>query len=288
MSQHHVESDGIDEALGGVTQVAMTAAGRVGEQLAREMERRARMAQAQSEQAAAEMAERARAEREAARASLAPVHQDAWWDNASAQDITKAYETAKAWRDVDPEAVRAEQRIAGQVRDRYGVDVADAGDPAAVSEAMDRSERARSEAAEERTDATLETAEAVGLVAGADALDRRVEEEVERMHEAADRGDATDANHHGAEADQAQGQAGEQREQAGHLYDSAERRQETAQGLDHIENRAAVEARMTADVAQARPATDAVAQAPGRAPSPRPNRQTPQVARQTQRGMSGR
>lgn len=287
MSQHHVEGDGIDEALSGVTQVAMTAAGRIGEQLAREMERQARQAQAASEQAAAELAERTRAEREAARASLAPIHQNAWWDTASAQDIIKAYQTAKVWRDLDPEAARAERRITDQVRDRYGVDIA-AGDPADVAEAMDRSERARAEADKERSGEASETVEAAGLVAGSEALDRRVEEEVIRMDQAGDRGEVAAADRHGAEADHAQGQAGEQRDTAGMRYDSAERRAETARGLDHIENRAAVDARMTADVAQAKPAAEAVAQEAGQV-RPRPSRRSgPGTEREAERGMVGR
>ena len=105
------DSDGIDEALQGVTHVAMTAAARMGEQLARMREQQAREAQARSEQAAREYAARMTAERGAALAFLSPVHRPEWWDTATAEDVTKAYTTAKAWSEVDPEAVRAEQRI---------------------------------------------------------------------------------------------------------------------------------------------------------------------------------
>ena len=98
------DSDGIDEALQGVTNVAMTAAARMGEQLARMREQQAREAQARSEQAAREYAARMTAERGAARASLSPVHRPEWWDTATAEDVTKAYTTAKAWSEVDPEA----------------------------------------------------------------------------------------------------------------------------------------------------------------------------------------
>ncbi|MCH8614405.1 hypothetical protein [Arsenicicoccus dermatophilus] len=288
MSQYHGDDDGMDEALGTVTQVAMTVAARVGERRARDMERRARLAQASSEQEAAETAQRSRAEQAAARAALAPVHQDGWWEGATVREITKAYETAKAWRDVDPAAVRAEERITEQVRRRYGVDVAEDSDPAAVAEAIEHKERARARADDDRSDATEKTGKAVGLVADADVLDRRVREETDRMHQALARGRLQEAGRHGAQADHAQDQAQGKRDQAGHLYDSAERRQATAKSLDHVENRTAVQARMTADVAQARPATDAVTHQPRQAPSPRPNRQAPALTRQTQRGMTGR
>ena len=73
------------------------------------------------------------------------------------------------------------------------------------------------------------------------------------------------------------------REDAGHSYDSAERREAMAQGFDHIENRAAVDARVRSDVAQGRPATEATKGAPGKAPKARKNRSGPQTARTVQR-----
>lgn len=300
------ESDGIDDALQGVTHVAMTAAARMGEQLARMREQQAREAQARSEQAAREHAERLNAEREAARASLAPVHRPEWWDTAQAEDVTKAYQTAKAWSDIDPEAVRAEQRIVEEVRTRFGVDVARDGDPSSVNEAIERAEKARAEAAEQRTAAGGDRAEAVGLIARADATDRAAEgdlrdrlspesrEVVDEMRERrgvdgldpdADPEDANRAAELAAPVDSEaeQGRTGEMREHAGRAYDSAERREAMAQGLDHIENRAAVDARVHSDVAQGRPATDAVAHLPGRAPEARKTKGSPQTARKVQR-----
>ena len=297
------DSDGIDEALQGVTHVAMTAAARMGEQLARMREQQAREAQARSEQAAREQAERMTAERGAARASLSPVHRNEWWDTASAEDVTRAYTTAKAWSEVDPEAVRAEQRIVEEVRNRYGVDVTGQGEPAAVAEAIERADRARGQAAEERTGATGDRAEAVGLMAAADATDRAADADAQRAEAEAraqdvdpELADAIDpqqsrqaeeaqaeADRAGNEADVEHGRASEMREDAGQSYDSAERREAMAQGLDHIENRAAVDARVRSDVAQGRPATDAVTNAPGRAPKARKTKGSPQTARTVQR-----
>lgn len=302
------DSDGIDEALQGVTHVAMTAAARMGEQLARMREQQAREAQARSEQAAREYAARMTAERGAARASLSPVHRPEWWDTATAEDVTKAYTTAKAWSEVDPEAVRAEQRIVEEVRNRYGVDVTGRGEPAAVAEAIARADRARSQAAEERTGASGDRAEAVGLMAAADATDRAAEADARRVEAEArsqdvdpELADAIDPEQAGqaanaqAEADRARtqaeaehGRASEMREDAGQSYDSAERREAMAQGLDHIENRAAVEARVRSDLAQGRPAADAVTSAPGRAPKARKTKGVPQTARTRQHPGRGR
>ena len=68
----------------------------------------------------------------------------------------------------------------------------------------------------------------------------------------------------------------------------AERREAMAQGLDHIENRAAVDARVRSDVAQGRPAAEAVANPPGRAPKARKTKGNPETARAVQRAGQSR
>lgn len=82
--------------------------------------------------------------------------------------------------------------------------------------------------------------------------------------------------------------AAELRDDAGHAYDSAERREEMAKGFDHIENQAAVDARVRSDVAQGRPATEAVSHTPGKAPKARKTRSGPSTARTAQRTSHGR
>ncbi|MEZ5087725.1 MAG: hypothetical protein R2722_16285 [Tessaracoccus sp.] len=310
MSAH--DSDGIDEALQGVTHVAMTAAARIGEQLARLREQQARDAQARSEHAAREHAARMTAEREAARATFSPVARPEWWDSATAEEVTRAYATAKAWSDVDPAAARAEQRIIEEVRGRYGVDLAREGESPNVVEAIDRADHARARAAEERTGARGDRAEAVALLAAADASDR-VEEvpgidrwiaEVEadiadlaRRLSASDSQDDHDPLEDALHAKQDEltvlvterGRADEEkpgqetREHAAHAYDSAERREAMAHGFDHVENRAAVDARVRSDVAQARPATDAVTNEQGRVPRARKARPGTLAGRKAQR-----
>lgn len=81
-------------------------------------------------------------------------------------------------------------------------------------------------------------------MARADAADQRAEMEAERAHGAEGRGDGDGAMQHRNEADKQEHWADELRETL-------------AEGLDHVENRAAVDARVRSDVAQARPATDA-------------------------------
>ncbi|GGK76679.1 hypothetical protein [Ornithinimicrobium pekingense] len=271
----------------------MTAAARLGEQFARSREQQAHQAQAHSEQAAREHRERVNAEREAARASLARVHQPQWWDSARAEDVTNAYATAKAWSGLDPEAVRAEQRIAEQVHARYGLDITRASDPAEVSAAMGRADEARAGAGEQRMatggDRAKATggdrAEAAAVMATAEVTDRAAETHAQDLGHGpvdvaeplADSGSVLPQV--AAEQDRAEDLRGE----AGIAYDSAARREAMAQGLDHIENRGAVEARVRSDVAQGRPPTEAVTSAPGRAPKARKTRGAPQAARAVQR-----
>lgn len=268
------ESDGIDEALQGVTQVAMTAAARMGEQLARLREAQLREAQARSEQAGRELASRLTAEREAARAALAPVSRPDWWAAASGQDVAMALTTARAWRDSDtPDAdfARAEQRIVDELRTRYGVDVPAGADAAAVSAATDEANRARSDAREERTHSRDDQAEAAELMAAADAVD--AVGAVETGPQGSTKGLAEPALEAAAQAAEA--------------YDSAVRRDTMAQGLDHVENRLAVQARVTADVAQARHASDAVSSTTRPAATRRVARPNGQP-RGRQRGVQGR
>lgn len=132
------ESDGISEAFEGQLRVAVTAAGRVGEILARQREEAARRAQAESQQQARELASRFAAERQSARVELSSVYRNDWWERATPEQIGTTLATARAWGNEDPEAVRAEAHMRDELRTRYGVDVVQAGgDPQAVQAAVD-------------------------------------------------------------------------------------------------------------------------------------------------------
>ena len=190
------ESDGIAEAFDGQLRVALTAAGRIGEVLARMREDAVRRSQAASEQQSRELSSRLDAERLAARAELGNVYRPDWWDNASPEQIGQAYTTARAWSGEEPEAVRAEGRIRDEVRERYGVDVAHTGaDPDAVLTAVrmsvaqedvrlsyepdgrrgglsEETDVLQQQADAERHRGAAEEAEAVNLITTAEAADR--------------------------------------------------------------------------------------------------------------------
>jgi uncharacterized membrane protein len=81
------ETDGIEEAFEGQLRVLVTAAGQVGERLARAREEALRNAQARSEQEHRELQSRIEAERRAARVEMANVHRSDWWDRATPEQI---------------------------------------------------------------------------------------------------------------------------------------------------------------------------------------------------------
>lgn len=272
------ESDGIEEAFDGQLRIAVTAAGRIGEALARAREDAARRAQAQSEQEARELSSRFEAEKRAARVELGSVHRSDWWDRATPEQIGGALTTARAWGSEDPEAVRAEGRIRDELRTRYGVDVNNTGaDPAAVQAAVE-AEQLRRQSDTERQRSATEQAEAVALSRQADEADRAAEAARTSADVAPDEGEREQAQ---VQAEREQNRAHATREKAEPLYDSAERRERDA---DKLEQRGvgkeAVSAKMAADVSQSKPATAAVKAQQTQSAKARPNRsRSPKVQR---------
>lgn len=252
------DSDGIEEAFEGQLRVMLTAAGQVGERIARMREEALRRAASASEQEARALHSRLVAERDAARAALAAVHRPQWWDQASPDQIATAHQTARAWSREDPDAERAEHRIRQEVRTRFGVGVDVAGgDPAAVRAAVERASALRAESGGERSRAGVEHVEAAQLVAEADTADRLAEESRQRAREQGP-GDVDEARVASVDAEQHQRSADNARGEAASRYDSAERREATAaelaaRGLDSD----TIDTRMRADVSQARPAVEA-------------------------------
>jgi hypothetical protein len=141
MAEH--EPDGVNETFQSAARVAITAGGLMAERMMRAREQAMRDAQAQSEQHARELQARMDSERAAARAALAPVGRDEWWDRAGAEQIGVAWETANAWRHVDRDAAATVDHLRDQLRGRYAIDPdsLDA-DPGAVQDALERRERA--------------------------------------------------------------------------------------------------------------------------------------------------
>lgn len=115
------ETDGIEEAIEGQMRLVITAAAQAGERLARMREDTLRRAQATSEREARELQSRFAAEQRTVRADLSAVQRSDWWENATPERIAQAYESAVAWREEEPEAARAEERIVDELRTRHGI-----------------------------------------------------------------------------------------------------------------------------------------------------------------------
>lgn len=254
MSMH--EPDGVHDEMRNQLRVALTAGGRLAEMAARQRQQALHDAQGESAQRARELQGRLDSERGAARAALAPLEREGWWERAEPRDVAEAWRTAQTWRDVDPVADRAAQRIRTQLRSRYDLDVDELGaDPAAVSAAVQAAEQARDRAAVQRGRGDGEFTEAV-LLAGDAGVDERTGHE---DHADLDLGDAEE------------------------LYDSAARRERLAASLEGVADAETVQARVVADSAQGRPAAEAVAQAP-RAPRARRSRAQSGRAQERTRG----
>lgn len=230
------ESDGIEDVFEHHLQVAVQGAARMGEMIAYQRAGQARQAEASSVQEARELQARRAAEWQATRADLAATTRAEWWDRATVEDIAHTYQTATAWAPVEAEAGRYRDSMREQIRQRWGVDVDGAVDETAVARRItDELDR---QAEMERTRANQEVVEAAALMEHAERVDRAAEERDDRSHQ--------------IDAEQF-------RDDAGLVYDSAERRDAlaaelTRKGVDEK----AVEARVTADVGNAKPAAEAV------------------------------
>ncbi|WP_298877421.1 hypothetical protein [uncultured Microbacterium sp.] len=278
------ESDGISEAFEGQLRVAVTAAGRVGEIIARQREEAARRAQAESQQQARELASRFAAERQWARVELSSVYRNDWWERATPEQIGTTLATARAWGNEDPEAVRAEGRMRDELRTRYGVDVDQAGgDPQAVQAAID-AELLRRQSETERQRGTGEEAEAALLMREADRADREAENAGQRAENAPEGSEERTQAREEAQSHERAAESG--RAETGPKYDSAERRENDANQLEAKGiDREAVAAKMSADVGNAKPATEAVRGAPTTATRVKPPRS---IAARGQRSELGR
>jgi hypothetical protein len=222
------EADGMEDAVDGAMGTGLMVAARIGEQLARMREQEQRTIAAAEEQRARELQERFDAQRAAARAQLAPVGREDWWDTATPEMIERVHETATAWKAYDPEAAQASKKISDQVQSRYGIDLNNTGaDEASVSEALARAQQARSEAESERTKSSAARTDEIVAGAAIAAATRQ------------DRADKSEP-----------------------AWDTAERRQHLADSLEGKGDREAVNSRILADKHQGTHPAAAVAQKP--------------------------
>jgi hypothetical protein len=222
------EADGMEDVADGAMRTGLMVASRIGEQLARMHEEEQRTIAASEEHRARELQERMFAQRAAARAQLAPVSREDWWDKATPEMIERVHETATAWKAYDPEAATVADKISEQVQSRYGIDVNNAGaDEASVSAALARAQQARAEAESERTKAAAARTDEVVAGAAIAGANRQ------------DRADRTEPK-----------------------WDTAERRQQLIESLEGKGDREAVTSRLLADKHQGTHPSAAVAQRP--------------------------
>ncbi|WP_309071991.1 hypothetical protein [Arthrobacter sp.] len=178
------EADGIDDFLDNSMRQSLLIASRIAETLARRRQEAQRQQEHQDTQAAHEAQARLAAERSAAHAALAAVHKDQWWEKAQPADIAAAYAVAKGWKDHDPTALAASEKIRHEVLTRYGIDTHDAGPDTAYLESgieTIAAEKARQEeparSQEQTRKAAAEHEKAMQLLAAARAEEVRAQAE---------------------------------------------------------------------------------------------------------------
>ncbi|WP_018762485.1 hypothetical protein [Arthrobacter sp. 135MFCol5.1] len=178
------ESDGIDDVLDNGMRHSLMVASRIAETLARRRQEAQRQQEHLDSQAAHEAQARLTAERSTARAVLAPVQKDEWWDKAQPADIATAHAIAEGWKDHDPAALEAATKIREEVFTRYGIYTYDVGADTAylesgiatiATENARRDELARGQ--EEARKAAAEHEKAMQLIAAAQAEERRAQAE---------------------------------------------------------------------------------------------------------------
>lgn len=176
------ESDGMDELLDGGMRQSLMIASRIAETLARRRQESQRQQEHQDAQAAHEAQARLTADRSAAHAALAPVNKDQWWDKAQPHDIATVHAVAEGWKDHDPTALAASEKIRQEVFTRYGIDTRAAGKDSGYLEsdiqhaATDKARQDALERSQEETrTAAAEHEKAMGLLAAARAEELRAQ-----------------------------------------------------------------------------------------------------------------
>lgn len=223
------ESDGISEVFDDALRFGLTAAGRAAETRIRAREQQLRDAQAQGEQAERELRSRLDGERAAARAELSPIYHEQWWEHAPPEQIARAWRPPANGASLTPtSSAPPGTSAASSATAIIDVDQLPAADVALEEDAEPR----RAQAAREQATALLTRAERV---------------------------DRTDEPNRTLEA----------RDTSEPPYDSPRRRELLAQKLTAagIEPDA-IQARMLADISQAHPPQQAVADTPALNPTP--------------------
>lgn len=220
---------GVEDEIERALRLGLATAAQLADRAARARRDLARHTQHRSEQEGRHFEARLRAEGASAAARLAVVDRPEWWDRATATEIVGIYELASSWQADQPSAATAVDTIAGQVRDRYGIDmrVPGAGSDE-VRAALARIELGRTPPPGRRAE---DTAAAVMEVARANQRDTALAEA-------------------GIESPELQGEP--------IPFDSTERRQQTVSSLREAGlPEEVVAVAMRADIAHGRPAAEA-------------------------------
>jgi colicin import membrane protein len=200
----------VEGAVADQLRVALMAAGRIGEQVARLRENQLRHQEASAAHEQRELQNRFNAERLAARAQLEVVKRGEWWDNARPEDIGEAWQLAAAWREQDVEIRHAAEIIHRELGTRWGIDPNNTGATNdQVRAALQNVVAAYDAAAIERDEARRLERDAAALLLEADAREQNrdqvrpedLEADVAAEDSLRDRAAATTADarsHHGA------------------------------------------------------------------------------------------
>jgi len=247
-----MDGDGVLDGASGELRMQLHAAMQAAQSVIRMRAQRAEAEAKRDVERARELQRQLDAEKAVARAELAPVGAASWWDQAQPGDVARVYEQAVAWRDVDPAARAAEERIRNELRDRYDIDVLEtSADPTVVRAALERSEDLREQSAAERREAERDRDDALGYMTEADLLTLE-----------ADSSEASEAQRLRTEADLAE-------VDANLAWDSSERRDAHATALSQAGHAEAAAAWKQADVDQARNPREAVAAGKRKSPKAR-------------------
>ena len=131
MAGEHHQPDGIAEAIDELLRTGLLLGTRLAERHARAREQALRDAARGSLEDARAEQERQHAARRQAMVQLEGVFSGAWWDRASAEDIRRAWTTARSYQHEDPRAARGVWTIADELHARHGLDAFQI-DPAAL------------------------------------------------------------------------------------------------------------------------------------------------------------
>ena len=278
MMGEQAQADGVEESLTGAATMVMTAAARAGQELARAREERHRVEAVRSEQTAREYARRVAAEQQAARAYFAAVNRPEFIGQATGEQLAGAYWQAHAWAQADEVAAAAQRELAKGYHERFGQDLQDQQQAAeehhdrATQDQQQEQDRQHAQDHQQQADQREQQLDERRQESGRDGRDLGAghgldDDEAERQARLLLAGLDADSQHDHAGWDTVGRYVGyDSREEAAVLWDSAERRAALAEQLAAtVDNPRAVQARVSAEVAQGRPPQDAVAPDAGRA-----------------------